>query len=67
MRVVFGSFTVVALAWGLTGCENQAPKSKVAQPNSAAANSGTPAPVPVKSVIPAAKLTQVVLEVPGMT
>jgi len=46
MRRVVGSLGVVAMAWGLAGCGDQAPKS---------------------SVIPADKLAQVVLEVPGMT
>jgi hypothetical protein len=63
MRKMFGSFTVAALAWGLAGCDNQVPKSAVAPASPAPAKSTAPA----KSAIPAAKLTQVVLEVPGMT
>ena len=57
MHKMFGSFTVAALAWGLAGCESQAPKSAGAPASSA----------PAKSAVPAAKLTQIVLEVPGMT
>jgi hypothetical protein len=67
MRKMFGSFTVVALAWGMAGCDNQAPKSALAQPSSAPAKPAVPPPAPAKSAIPAAKLTQVVLEVPGMS
>jgi hypothetical protein len=63
MRKMFGSLTVAALAWGLAGCDNQAPKSAVAPPSSAPAKSAAPA----RLAIPAAKLTQIVLEVPGMT
>jgi hypothetical protein len=67
MRIVLGLLTVVALTWGLTGCENQAPKSEVAQANPTPAKSPSAPSAPVKSSIPAAKLAQVVLEVPGMT
>jgi hypothetical protein len=68
MRVVFRSFTVVAMAWGIAGCENQAPKAAVAPPSSAPAKSPTaPVAAPAKSTIPAGQLAQVVLEVPGMT
>jgi hypothetical protein len=63
MRKMFVSFTVAALAWGVAGCDSQAPKSAVAPPSSAPAKS----PAPATSAIPAAKLTQIVLEVPGMT
>jgi hypothetical protein len=67
MRKMFGSLTAVGLLWGLAGCDNQAPKSAVAPSSSAPAKSAAPADAPVKSTIPAAKLTQVVLEVPGMS
>jgi hypothetical protein len=67
MRKTFGSFAVVALAWGMAGCGDQAQKSAVAPPSSAPAKPAAPAAAPVKSTIPAAKLAQVVLEVPGMT
>ena len=67
MRRMFGSFAIVSLAWGLAGCDNQAPKPAVAPPSSAPAKSAAPADAVVKSTIPAGKLTQVVLEVPGMS
>ena len=63
MRKMFGPFTVAALAWGLGGCDNQAPKSAVSPAGSAPVKSAARA----SSAIPAAKLTQIVLEVPGMT
>ena len=63
MHKMFGSFTVAALAWGLAGCDSQAPKSAATPASPAPAKS----PAPTKSAIPAAKLAQIVLEVPGMT
>jgi hypothetical protein len=63
MRKMFGSLTVAALAWGLAGCDSQAPKSAVAPSSPGPAKS----PALARSAIPAAKLTQIVLEVPGMT
>ncbi len=51
MRVVLGSFAVIALTCGLAGCEKSGPSTTA----------------PVESAIPSANLTQVVLEVPGMT
>ena len=64
MRRVVGSLAVVAMAWGLAGCENQVPKSSVGQPGPAPAKSPAASGKPT---IPADKLAQIVLEVPGMT
>jgi predicted small lipoprotein YifL len=64
MRRVVGSLAVVAMAWGLAGCGDQAPKSSVGQAAPAPANSPAASG---KSTIPADKLAQIVLEVPGMT
>jgi hypothetical protein len=60
MRVAWGSITAFTLACGAVGCGNPATDA----PPVAGAK---PAAAPAKSAIPAGNLTQIVLEVPGMS